>query len=123
MGSTDQESVREVVQRYIDGTFNGDAGVIRKCFHPQAVMNGYLGDQLFLGGPEPFFQQIENSPSMSQAGAPYQAEITSLDLVGRVASATVKETGFAGEMNFTNYFHLIKDEGQWKIISKLFTTE
>jgi len=49
--------------------------------------------------------------------------LTIIDVIGKVASATIKETGFAGYMAFTNYFHLINDAKEWKIISKTFATE
>ena len=86
-------------------------------------MNGYLNNQLLLGDPEPFFQEIGNNPSMAEGGAPYKGEITSVDVVGNVASVTLKETDFAGGMSFTDYFHLIKVDDEWKILSKTFTTE
>ena len=38
------------------------------------------------------------------------------------ASVIVSETGFRGEGTLVDFFHLIKVEGQWYIISKLFTT-
>ncbi len=123
MVHSEEASVRKIVQQYIDGTYQGDVKALRDCFHPKAVMNGYLGDRLLLGGPEPFFENMENSPSMAENGAPYQGRITSLDVVGNVANVTIKETGFAGTMAFTDYFHLLKVEGEWKIISKTFTTE
>jgi hypothetical protein len=123
MANTEQDAVREVVQKYIDGTYQGDVSVLRECFHSKAVMNGYLNDQLLLGDPEPFFQDIGNNPSMAEGGAPYKGEITSVDVVGNVASVTLKETGFAGGMSFTDYFHLIKVDDAWKILSKTFTTE
>ena len=123
MANSEEAAVRMVVQQYIDGTYQGDVKALKDCFHPKAVMNGYLGDQLLVGGPEPFFENIENNPSMAEGGAPYQGEIASLDVVGNVASVTIKETGFGGTMVFTDYFHLLKDQGEWKIISKTFTTE
>jgi hypothetical protein len=123
MANVEKDPVCEVVQKYIDGTYQGDVSVLRECFHSKAVMNGYLNDELLLGDPEPFFQEMENNPSMAEGGAPYKGDITSVDVVGNVASVTVKETGFAGTMNFTDYFHLIKVDGEWKIFSKAFTTE
>ena len=123
MRNSEKESVRNLVQQYIDGTYKGDVKALRECFHPKAVMNGYLQDQLLLGGPEPFFDNIESNPSMAEAGAPYRGEITFVDVVGNVACATIKETGFGGDMSFTDYFHLLKENGEWKIISKTFTTE
>ena len=123
MTNKEKDAVIEVVQKYIDGTYQSDVSALRECFHSKAVMNGYLNDQLLLGDPEPFFQEIENNPSMAEGGAPYQGEIASVDVTGNVASVTVKETGFAGTMSFTDYFHLIKVNAEWKIFSKTFTTE
>ena len=123
MENLEKEAVYKVIQQYIDGTYRGDSKALRVCFHPKAVMNGYLNDQLLLGDPEPFFQDIEKKPSMAEGGAPYEGEMTSIDVVGNIASVTVKETGFGGSMKFTDYFHLLKEKGQWKIISKTFTTE
>jgi hypothetical protein len=123
MTTTDKDAVCEVVQKYIDGTFQGDVSALRECFHSKAVMNGYLNDQLLLGDPEPFFQEMGNNPSMAEGGAPYKGDIISVDVIGHIASVTVKETGFAGSMSFTDYFHLIKVDDEWKIFSKTFTTE
>ena len=120
---SEEDQVRSVVEKYIDGTYTGDAQKLRDCFHADAVMNGYLNDKLFLGGPEPFFEDMQNNPSMESAGAPYKAEITDVEVVGDVASATLKETGFAGKFAFTDFFHLLKQDGEWKITSKTFTTE
>jgi hypothetical protein len=122
MATTKKDAVCEVVQKYIDGTYQGDVSALRECFHSKAVMNGYLNDQLLLGDPEPFFQEIGNNPSMAEGGAPYKGEMTSVDVAGNVASVTVKETGFAGSMSFTDFFHLIKVDDEWKIFSKTFTT-
>jgi ketosteroid isomerase-like protein len=123
MSNSDEIAVKNVVQKYIDGTYQGDVQALRDCFHPNAVMNGYLGDQLLIGGPESFFENMEKAPSMAEGGAPYQGNIISVDVVGNVASVTLKETGFGGDMAFTDYFHLLKEAEQWKIISKTFTTE
>jgi len=123
MSNLEEQAVRKVVQQYIDGTYQGDVKALRDCFHSEAVMNGYFMDQLAIGSPESFFEHIENNPSMAEAGAPYKAEITFVDVVGNVASVIIKETGFAGTMAFTDYFHLIKEQSGWKIFSKTYTTE
>jgi hypothetical protein len=86
-------------------------------------MNGHVNAQLILGTPEPFFDGIKNNPSMVDAGTPFKGEITWIDVTGSVASAILKETGFGEGLAFTNYFHLIKDDEEWKIITKTFTTE
>ncbi len=122
MTNSEEQAVREVIQQYIDGTYQGDVKSLRDCFHSKAVMNGYVQEQLLIGGPEPFFKNIEDSPSMAKTGAPFKGEIIFLDVVGNIASVTVKETGY-GDVAFTDYFHLLKEQGEWKIMSKTFTTE
>jgi hypothetical protein len=100
------EVVRQVVQRYIDGSYSGDVDVLRKVFHPKALMAGYLQGQ-----------------PMAESGAPYKAEIKSVDVAGSIANVILVETGFFGVMSFTDYFHLLKEHGKWKIISKTFTSQ
>ncbi len=119
----DLPGVREVVDRYVDATRRGDVEALRACFHPSAMMSGYLGEAILTGSPEPFFQDIGSMPSMVSTGAPYVAETTSVEVVGNVASVRVDETGFAGDMAFANWFHLLRgDDGVWRIVSKLFTS-
>jgi ketosteroid isomerase-like protein len=121
--SQDRARVLEVADRYIDAAYRGDVQALRACFHPSAIMCGYLGDALLAGSPEPFFQDIASMPSMESTGALYVAETTSVEVVGNAASVRIDETGFAGDMAFANWFHLLKDaDGSWKIVSKLFTS-
>jgi hypothetical protein len=122
--SDDGQSVREVrdvMARYVDAAYRGDAAALRECFHPSAVMCGYLGDELLAGGPERFYEDIGETPSMESTGAPYIAEVASVEVTGGAASVRLDETGFFGSLSFVNWFHLIRGEdGEWRIVSKLF---
>ncbi|MCZ7665272.1 MAG: nuclear transport factor 2 family protein [Thermoleophilia bacterium] len=118
----DNQAVREVLERYVDATFRADVEAVRQTFHPGASMAGYLGDQLLVGTPEPFLTDVGSRPSMAESDAPYRAEISSIEVSGRAASATLTESGFFGVMSFVNYFTLLETEGDWKIISKTFTS-
>ena len=119
----DADEVLAVMRRYTDAAFRGDADGLRACFHPEAVMSGVLGEQLVAGSPEPFFADIAGHPTMDSAGDPYEPAVVSVDVLGRVASVRVDETGFFGAMSFANWFHLLKgDDGEWRIVSKAFMT-
>ena len=113
-------AVRETMKRYTDATYRADVDSLRSLFHPAASMSGYLGDQLILGGPEPFLADVGGRPSMAETNAPYRAEVTAIQVSGRVASALVEESGFFGSGRFVNYFHLLNVDGVWRIISKTF---
>ena len=116
-----EAKVRHIITLYTQGTYEGDADKLEKCFHSKAVMNGYLGGQLLLATPEPFIKNMQNAP-IKDTDAPYHSEIIDISIDGQVASVTLKESGFPGGMSFTNYFHLIDDGSGWKIISKTFTS-
>nr|WP_326184395.1 nuclear transport factor 2 family protein [uncultured Oscillibacter sp.] len=116
------EKVREVLERYMKGTYTADIPMLESVFHKEARMVGYLGDQLLIGTPAPFIADMGSQPSMKEQGHNYQAEIRDLEVNGNVAKATVHETGFRGSAELVDHFHLLCENGEWKIISKTFTT-
>lgn len=115
-------AIRAVIQDYIDGTYTADTDKLKGVFHEKAVMNGFLGPDCVLAGPSVFIQDIASAPSMESAGDAYDAQIESIAVEGDVATVVLTETGFRGEAALTDFFHLIKGDDGWKIISKLFTT-
>jgi len=115
-----ETAVKAVLDRYAEAVYHGDAETLRDIFHPAACMNGYLGDKLLLGGPEPFLADIAGNPPMAESGAPFKAEFSAIHVSGRTATATLHETGFFGSGKFVNYFHLLYSDGAWKIVSKTF---
>ncbi len=114
--------VQAIADAYIAATYEGDAETLRKIFHESAVMNGYMDGKLLMSGPEPFIEQMGSNPSLKASGAPYKAAIDYIDVSGNIGSVTISETGF-GPKSFTNYLHVLKQDGEWKIVSKTFTGE
>jgi hypothetical protein len=113
-------AVRAVMERYVKAVFEADVDTLRELFHPLAVMSGYLGDTLLAGSPEPFLADVGGRPSMESTGAPYHADILDVYATSLTAGLRLEETGFFGVANFVNYFHLLKVDGEWKIVSKTF---
>lgn len=123
MSSFDYEAetaVRAVLDKYADAVYHADVKTLKSTFHPQACMNGYLGDKLLLGTPEPFLADIADHPPMAETGSPFKAVFSGIHVSGRTATATLHESGFFGTGNFVNYFHLLNEGGEWKIVSKTF---
>ena len=50
-----------------------------------------------------------------------QSVISKIDIVGTAASARIDSNDVSGYC-FTDFFHLLKVEGQWTVISKIFQT-
>ena len=114
-------AVRAVMERYVEAVYAADVETLRELFHPQATMTGYLGDDLLVGTPEPFFLDLGSRPSMAQSGHPYEATISMVEVMGRAATATLVEHGFFGAFSFANFYHLLLIDGDWKILSKNFS--
>lgn len=115
-----EAAVRAVLDGYAEAVLRADVESLNRLFHPAAVMNGYLGDDLLVGTPQPFLADIGGRPSMADSGAPFKTEWTAVHVSGRTATATLEENGFFGSGRFVNYFHLLLDGGEWKIVSKTF---
>jgi len=115
----DYAAVRCVLEQYIEGSYTANTELLKRCFHPKALMSGYLEGQLDIGSPQPFYDELEATPSSKSSGENYQAEIGFIHIAGRMASAAIVEDNLLG-MNYVNHFHLLKIEKHWRIISKIY---
>lgn len=117
----DEEAVTAVIHRYIEGYINADEQLLRDVFAESAVMNGYVGDRLVAGSPEPFIQRVTSEPSLKSQGLDLKYDIEHCSVTGLTAAVLLREYGF-GAFNFTDYMHLLNRDGVWKIVSKTFST-
>ncbi|PPC95093.1 MAG: lumazine-binding protein [Methylotenera sp.] len=107
--------IERVIQHYIDGARTGKGDDMRPAFHPEATIFGYVGEDLFSG-------PIENLYQWNDANGPAKdivAKIVSIDIVGTAASVRVESDNWTGH-RFTDFFNILKINGQWKIMSKIF---
>ena len=115
--SADETSVREVIGYYIDGMRNANVATLEKAFHEQAILCGYLGDELIAAPIAGLYEWVASQP----APEGFACAVLSVELTGRVATATVRETSH-GETVLV-HFHLLKIQDRWSIVSKLWDTE
>ena len=113
--TNDAAAVAAVMDAYIAGTRNRDVAGLKKIFHEDAVMTGYLGPNLALGSPQPFYDALE----ANEIAPDYAAHVTSIEVTGATAMGQIIEDNLLG-LSFVNNFHLIKEGDEWLIISKLF---
>ena len=107
--------IESVLDQYINGGKTGRGEDMRDAFHKDATIFGYVGDDLFAGPIELLFSwNDESGPS-----ADLLYEIEDVDLEGTVATARLGITHWHGH-RFTDFFTLLKLDGEWKIISKVF---
>jgi hypothetical protein len=113
--------IEEVLQKYGQGTHNGDGAMLKEAFHPQATIAGYYEGHLILDTRDEFVKAIESMPIPATQDEPYKKETTSVEIAGEAALATMREL-YQG-LIFTNYFTLLKVDGRWSIINKAFSHE
>ncbi len=112
---SEYDVIAKVVQRYIDGAKSGRGDDMKPAFHEDATIFGYAGEDLFAGPIQRLFAwNDENGPA-----AELQASIASIDLVDTVATVRLELANWTGS-RFTDMFTLLKVDGEWKIINKVF---
>lgn len=120
---TEIENVKKVIENYIKGSYEANIDLLKEVFHKDAKMSGHMGEEILIGTPEPFFEDLKSRPSMKEAKDDFNAEILSINITEEIASVVVYQTGFFGDGCIEDHFHLMKDENEnWKILSKTFTT-
>jgi hypothetical protein len=112
----DLEEINRVVQLYVDGA-NGDVAKLEEAFHPNAWMFGHVGEMNTYFPIEEFFKMVTNMPGL--AGPAYRARVTSIDVAGDAAVATLAEEDYMG-CDFVDYFSLARIDGVWKIVNKTY---
>ena len=111
----ENELITKVVQRYIDGAKSGKGNDMKPAFHEDATIFGYVGEDLFAGPIQRLFEWNDaNGPA-----ATLQAQITNIDLIGTVATVRLELDDWSG-YRYTDLFTLLKVDGEWKIMNKVF---
>ena len=112
---SEQDAIAEIVQHYIDGAKSGKGDDMKPAFHKDATFFAYVGADLF-GGPiqELFEWNDQNGPATE-----LEARFASIDVVGTVATVRLELDNWTGS-RYTDLFTLLKVDGEWKIMNKVF---
>ncbi len=112
---TERDQIAEVVQHYIDGAKSGRGDDMKPAFHEDATVFGYIGADLFAYPIQNLFAwNDENGPATE-----LQARIAAIDVIGTVATVRLELDNWTGD-RFTDLFTLLKIDGEWKIMNKVF---
>jgi len=112
---SDYDAITNTVHHYINGGQTGRTDEMKLAFHPDATIFGYVGPDLFAGPIQKLFDwNDQNGPA-----AELQGRITSIDLIETVATVRLELDNWGGH-RFTDLFTLLKVDGEWKIINKVF---
>ncbi len=111
----DQDIIAKVIQHYIDGARSGKGEDMKPAFHKDATVFGYVGPDLFSGPIQNLFAwNDDNGPATE-----LEDRIASIDVTGTVATVRLELENWTG-FRFTDLFTLLKVDGDWKIMNKVF---
>ena len=111
---TDREQILQTINYYIEGGTSGDPETIAKAFHPSAYMkftkNGTLIDVPI---NEYFSNYIKKGVRQERS-----VFISSIDIAD--TASAVKLVIHYSTHQFIDFFNLLKVEGKWLIVNKIF---
>ncbi len=112
---SEYDVIAKVVQHYIDGARSGKGDDMKPAFHEDATVFGYVGADLFAGPIQNLFAwNDDNGPATE-----LDDRIASIDVTGTVATVRLELENWTG-FRFTDLFTLLKVDGDWKIMNKVF---
>lgn len=109
------DAITTTVQHYINGGKTGRTEEMKLAFHPDATIFGYIGPDLFAGPIQGLFDWNDQNG----AAPGLEGRIASIDLIETVAIVRLELENWSGH-RFTDLFTLLKVDGEWKIMNKVF---
>jgi Putative lumazine-binding len=104
---SEYDAIASTVQHYIDGGKSGRTEEMKRAFHPDATIFGYIGADFF-GGP---IQGLFDWNDQNGPASELQGRIASLDITETVAMVRLELENWSGH-RFTDLFTLLKVDGE-----------
>ncbi|MET4616253.1 hypothetical protein ABIA71_001829 [Stenotrophomonas sp. 2619] len=115
----DYTAIVEVLNQYNEGGKQANSSIMKPAFNAQATIFGVDADNALVGGPiQGLFDTIDTAFRPSPDA---RAAIARIDIVGTAASARIDTDGISG-YRFTDFFNLLKVDGRWTVVSKIYHT-
>ena len=118
----DQDAIKRVIQTYLDGLYEGDVGKLQLAFHPTSALTFADGDQIKITTRDEWCEAVKNRPSPQSQNLARHDEIVLIDQ-SSPQTAFVKLRCAIPPRFFTDYLILLKVEGRWQIVQKIFAVE
>lgn len=117
--SADEPAVRTVVESYLHGLKFNDVPSLQKAFWPDAKLffttrDGHLGQLTQTA----WYAGLAKSAGKEETG---DLRITALEVTRDIAWAKVVED--YPNARYTDYVTLVRFEGEWRIVNKVYTAE
>ncbi len=118
-GNSDADAARVPLENYLKAHATGEGEYIRKAFHPDAKIMSYRDGKFQQLTAAEFAARFSGKPAADEAQR--KRRIVNLDIVGNTATAKI-ELDYPNAL-ITDYMALMKIDGEWKIVNKIFYVE
>lgn len=113
----DKQAILKVIDTYIEGLRSGRVDLLKKVFYKDAIMYGFSEkNKITEGSVQHLYDIIEKNGAL--------ANVTSKNTIqhqtSNTASVLAELKTTAPNQNSTDYLSLMKINGEWKIISKVY---
>lgn len=116
--ASEEQAVRATVEQYFRGHATGSGEEMRKAFLPTAHIEGIRDGKFVSWTVEEYVSRFRGNPAPDEASR--RRTVDSVDVSG--TAAMVKATLVHGGTTFTDYFVLLKVDGEWKIANKVYAS-
>jgi 4-oxalocrotonate tautomerase len=119
---TAEAGIEDALRFYFDGLYMSDTGRLAKAFHPEARYVSATGGALVNLGMAEYLPIVAARPSPESRGEARRDRIVSIELAGPVTAAVRVECSI-GLKFFTDLLTMVRLDGRWQIIAKVFHHE
>jgi len=112
----DYQDIIGLLQDYFDGLYESDIVKLKTIFHPDTVLKA---NNLRRSRDE-WLDAVASRPVPKEEGFKYEFNILSIEIINDQAMAKVDAPLMAG--HYIDFLGLLKEDGRWLIVNKMYTT-
>jgi hypothetical protein len=119
---SDYEAVMSAMQAYIDGVVQDRSALMRPSFHPAASFFGHYSNTVLAGSAQSLFDWVDqNGPATGTKTQFGQIDVRETIALVRLEMESVSgKLSLNGDARLSDFFTLLKIDGQWLITHKTF---
>lgn len=121
MNTDDRAAIEQTIQTYFDGLYEGDADKLASVFHQTSALTYEQDGQLVVLPLAQWLKAVRERPAPKAKGLARDDAILLIDQSGPT-TAFVKVKCQMPPRYFTDYLSLLKVDGRWQVVQKVFAT-
>ena len=117
----DEVAVRAALEHYIQGHATGEGSHMRLAFHSAGRLEWSNADTLAMRSVDAYIAGMPGKAAPDEATGVRKRRIEMVDVTG--SAAVAKITLDYPDVYFVDYMSLLKTNGEWRIVNKIFNRE